>query len=42
MYGSDYPHDIGDMAGCLRRVDALPPDLRESVRNGNAKRIFNL
>ncbi len=42
MYGSDYPHVIGDMAGCLRRVDALPPDLRESVRNGNAKRIFNL
>ncbi|MCH8075700.1 MAG: amidohydrolase family protein [SAR324 cluster bacterium] len=42
MYGSDYPHDIGDMKGCLERVDALPPNVREQVRNGNAKRIFNL
>ena len=24
LYGSDYPHTIGDMAGCLSRVDALP------------------
>ena len=22
LYGSDYPHTIGDMAGCLARVDA--------------------
>ena len=42
MYGSDYPHDIGDMAGCLARVDALPADQREAVRCGNAKRIFDL
>ena len=42
MYGSDYPHDIGDMAGCLGRVDALPADQREAVRCGNAKRIFDL
>ena len=42
MYGSDYPHDIGDMKGCLARVDALPPDQRDAVRNGNARRIFNL
>ena len=42
MYGSDYPHDIGDMAGCLERVNALPPDQRAAVRHGNAKRIFGL
>ena len=24
LYGSDYPHNIGDMEGCLARVDALP------------------
>ncbi len=42
MYGSDYPHDIGDMAGCLKRVNALPPDQRAAVRHGNAKRIFGL
>src|SRR5215212_3419268 len=24
LYGSDYPHNVGDMKGCLARVDALP------------------
>ena len=42
LYGSDYPHTIGDMAGCLSRVDALPGDVREKVRGGNAERIFRL
>ena len=42
LYGSDYPHTIGDMAGCLSRVDALPGDVREKVRGFNAQRIFGL
>jgi len=42
MYGSDYPHNIGDMKGCLARVDALPPSQREAVRGGNAQRLFKL
>ena len=42
MYGSDYPHDIGDMVGCLERVDALPAGQREMVRSGNAERVFRL
>ena len=42
LYGSDYPHTIGDMAGCLARVDALPGDVRTRVRGGNAERIFKL
>ena len=42
LYGSDYPHNIGDMKGCLSRVDALPGDIREKVRGGNAERIFRL
>ena len=42
MYGSDYPHNIGDMAGCLSRVDALPADQQKAVRGNNAIRIFNL
>lgn len=42
MYGSDYPHNIGDMKGCLSRVDALPADVREAVRSKNAERIFKL
>jgi aminocarboxymuconate-semialdehyde decarboxylase len=42
LYGSDYPHNIGDMKGCLARVDALPPAVRDAVRGGNAQRIFKL
>jgi len=42
LYGSDYPHTIGDMAGCLSRVDALPDGVRHQVRGGNAQRIFRL
>jgi aminocarboxymuconate-semialdehyde decarboxylase len=42
LYGSDYPHNIGDMKGCLSRVDALPGDVREKVRGGNAEKIFRL
>ena len=42
LYGSDYPHDIGDMVGCLARVDALPAETRAAVREGNARAIFKL
>ncbi len=42
MDGSDYPHNIGDMKGCLARVDALGAGTREKVRGKNAERIFNL
>jgi len=40
LYGSDYPHTIGDMPGCLARVDALPDAQRDKVRGRNAQRIF--
>jgi aminocarboxymuconate-semialdehyde decarboxylase len=42
LYGSDYPHNIGDMKGCLARVEALAPAQRDAVRGGNAQRIFRL
>jgi aminocarboxymuconate-semialdehyde decarboxylase len=42
MYGSDYPHTIGDPIGCLARVDALADGVRERVRGRNAARIFGL
>jgi aminocarboxymuconate-semialdehyde decarboxylase len=41
LYGSDYPHTIGDPIGCLARVDRLPEGARERVRGGNAGRIFD-
>src|ERR1041384_3008244 len=37
LYGSDYPHTIGDMAGGLSRVDAPPGDTRNKVRGLNAQ-----
>ncbi|MGE5339092.1 MAG: amidohydrolase family protein [Gemmatimonadota bacterium] len=40
MYGSDYPHTIGDPRGCLARVNSLLGAQREKVRGGNAQRIF--
>jgi aminocarboxymuconate-semialdehyde decarboxylase len=40
MYGSDYPHTIGDMPGCLARVNALPEAQRDKVRGFNAQRVF--
>lgn len=42
LYGSDYPHNLGDMAGCLSRVDGLAPHARLKVRSRNAERIFRL
>ena len=42
LYGSDYPHNIGDMAGCLARVNALPADEAKRVAGKNAERIFKL
>ena len=41
LYGSDYPHTIGDPIGCLARVDRLPHGVRERVRGGNSAAIFD-
>ena len=42
LYGSDYPHNIGDMAGCLSRVDALPGAQAKRVRGAAARKLFGL
>ena len=42
MFGSDYPHNIGDMSGCLARVDALSPATASKIRSTNARRVFNI
>jgi aminocarboxymuconate-semialdehyde decarboxylase len=41
LYGSDYPHTIGDMNGCLSRVNELGK-AKDKVRGANARRIFKL
>jgi len=40
LFGSDYPHTIGDPVGCLAKVNSLFGAQRERVRGGNAQRIF--
>ena len=40
LYGSDYPHTIGDLPGCLKRVNGLADDVRDKVRGRNAQRVF--
>ncbi|MBI2679877.1 MAG: amidohydrolase [Candidatus Solibacter usitatus] len=42
LYGSDYPHNIGDMKGCLARVNALPLEQRAPIAGKNAERLFRL
>lgn len=42
LYGSDYPHNIGDMQGCLARIDALRAPSAARIRGDNAARLFDL
>jgi aminocarboxymuconate-semialdehyde decarboxylase len=42
LYGSDYPHPIGDMSGCLARIDSLPSLTARRIRGANAIRLFGL
>jgi len=42
LYGSDYPQNIGDMTGCLERVNSMPRDQATRIRGKNAERLFNL
>jgi aminocarboxymuconate-semialdehyde decarboxylase len=42
LYGSDYPHNVGDMPGCLMRVDALGDADAARVRGANAVGLFRL
>jgi len=42
LYGSDYPHNIGDMAGCLARVNARPVGEAARIAGKNAEKLFRL
>ncbi|HET8632471.1 MAG TPA: amidohydrolase family protein [Thermomicrobiales bacterium] len=42
LFGSDYPHNIGDITGCLARVRELPAGVVEEVQHRNAERLFNV
>jgi aminocarboxymuconate-semialdehyde decarboxylase len=42
LYGSDYPHKVGDMPGCLERVNALPEQVARAVAGENAAKLSRL
>jgi len=42
LYGSDYPHNIGDMTGVLSRVNMLTPSTRDKICGLNAMKLFKL
>jgi aminocarboxymuconate-semialdehyde decarboxylase len=42
LYGSDYPFNLGDMAGVLARVDALGVERANAIRSGNTLKLFDL
>jgi len=42
LYGTDYPHNISDMAGSLDRINQLQPGQRDKAKGLNAMRLFNL
>lgn len=42
LFGSDYPHTIGDMAGCLARTTRRAPASARRIQGGNAEQLFRL
>ena len=42
LYGTDYPHNISDMAGSMARLRMLQPGQQDKALGLNAMRIFNL
>lgn len=42
LFGSDYPHTIGDMPGCLARTRSLPAESARRIEGSNAMKLFNL
>jgi aminocarboxymuconate-semialdehyde decarboxylase len=42
LYGTDFPHNVGDMKGILALVRDLPGDQARKVAGENTKRIFKI
>ena len=42
LFGTDWPHQVHDVAGSLAHTGALPEAERDAVRGGNSLRIFRL
>jgi aminocarboxymuconate-semialdehyde decarboxylase len=42
LYGTDFPHNVGDMKGILALVQDLPETQARKVAGENAKRVFRI
>jgi len=42
LFGTDWPHQVHDIAGSLANTAALPADQRDAIRGSNAIRLFSL
>ncbi|MEO7663885.1 MAG: amidohydrolase family protein [Candidatus Limnocylindrales bacterium] len=42
LFGTDWPHQVHDVAGSLANTGELPPDQRDAIRGSNAERLFGL
>jgi aminocarboxymuconate-semialdehyde decarboxylase len=42
MFGTDWPHQVHDIAGSLANTAALPPAERDAIRGDTAKRLFGI
>ncbi|HEY8238244.1 MAG TPA: amidohydrolase family protein, partial [Candidatus Limnocylindrales bacterium] len=42
LFGTDWPHQVHDVAGSLANTAALPPDQRDAIRGSNALALFGL
>jgi len=42
LFGTDWPHQVHDVAGSLANTAALSPDERDAIRGGNAIALFAL
>ena len=42
LFGTDWPHQVHDVAGSLANTAALPADQRDAIRGTNALRLFGI
>jgi aminocarboxymuconate-semialdehyde decarboxylase len=42
LFGTDWPHQVHDVAGSLAHTAALAPNARDAIRGANAIRLFGL
>ena len=42
LLGTDWPHQVHDIAGSLANTAALPEAERDAIRGANATRLFRL